>query len=477
MMNNSSSKTNSPIDSGDRVACSEFLAGQLCHRSAMNDSNRGNPLTASGSIIRAFAILALALATSSVAAAPLSNPTGPDAMAPELAETGSGAVLTWIERFDNGHALRFATFDGERFGEAGEIAHGTGWFANWADTPRLFVTPGGDWVAHWPVKSGESTYAYDVVVSRSTDQGESWSLPAIPHRDETQTEHGFVSYFADREGTPHLVWLDGRHTAIDADEPAAREGHVAGNVAGHGSGAAMTLRTASMVGAAFGPSVELDDRVCDCCQTASALTGNGPVVVYRDRSDDEVRDIHIVRRVDGEWTSPAPVAEDGWVIGGCPVNGPDVAADGVQVAAAWFTMANHIPAVRLALSEDAGETFPVTRRFSEGSALGRVQLARHDDDWLLLWMDEVDGGASLKLARIGRDGETRSVRVLADLGPGRGSGFPRMAVVETPRGDRLLVAWTGSDQHPSGERTTHVRTAAFDLGGGSEGGSDSPPAG
>ena len=44
---------------------------------------------------------------------------------------------------------------------------------------------------------------------------------------------------------------------------------------------------------------ELDGRVCDCCQTTAAITNDGPVVVYRDRSDDEVRDMSIVRYVNG----------------------------------------------------------------------------------------------------------------------------------------------------------------------------------
>lgn len=423
-----------------------------------------------------LAVTMLATVDSGATALSLPNPTPPGALAPELTEApgpDDGAILTWLEPDGDGHRLRFATFDGERFGEPGEIARGTGWFANWADTPRLFVAPGGDWIAHWPVKSGESTYAYDVVVSRSTDRGKTWSLPATPHRDGTQTEHGFVSYFADHDGTPHLVWLDGRHTATAMIEGPGNEPHAV-----HAGGsAAMTLRTASMVGATFSPSIELDDRVCDCCQTASTLTDEGPIVIYRDRSPDEVRDIHIVRRVDGRWTASAPVADDGWVIGGCPVNGPDVAARGSRVAAAWFTMAETVPAVRLAVSQDAGASFEHTARFSAGTALGRVQLANLDDGFLLLWMDETEGTATLRLARFDEHGTEADRRTLLQLGAGRGSGFPRMAVVADGGGDRLLIAWTGSIQHSSGERTTHVRTAVFDLGPSRGADSDSPPSG
>ena len=33
----------------------------------------------------------------------------------------------------------------------------------------------------------------------------------------------------------------------------------------------------------------LDARVCDCCQTDVAMTQDGPIVIYRDRSEDLVR--------------------------------------------------------------------------------------------------------------------------------------------------------------------------------------------
>ena len=51
------------------------------------------------------------------------------------------------------------------------------------------------------------------------------------------------------------------------------------------------------------------------------MTADGPVVVYRDRSEQEIRDISIVRLHDGKWSQPSSVFEDNWKINGCPVNG------------------------------------------------------------------------------------------------------------------------------------------------------------
>ena len=53
----------------------------------------------------------------------------------------------------------------------------------------LATLPDGALFAHWLAKSGPSTYAYDVHVVRSTDDGKTWSTSIVPHRDGTRTEH------------------------------------------------------------------------------------------------------------------------------------------------------------------------------------------------------------------------------------------------------------------------------------------------
>ncbi|MGB0513347.1 MAG: hypothetical protein ACPGJE_00745, partial [Wenzhouxiangellaceae bacterium] len=288
--------------------------------------------------------------------------TGPGSMAPGLTvDLGRGTVvLTWIEPRRPGHALRFSVFTDGRFHPPRDIRTGRGWFVNWADTPALHIAPDGMWLAHWLQKSGRQPYAYDIQLARSNDAGARWRDMRPPHRDGTPTEHGFVSHYPESGGGLGLVWLDGRETL--GRESAGRDDK------------AMTLRTARIGqrGDARRPRL-LDQRVCDCCQTDAAITERGPVIVYRDRSSDEIRDIAIVRRTGKAWSEPRPVHEDGWKIGGCPVNGPAIAADGQKVAVAWFTMGDDQRArVRLALSNDAGARFDAPLEFSTGSAVGRV---------------------------------------------------------------------------------------------------------
>jgi len=378
----------------------------------------------------------------------LENPAGNSALAPGLTALpdGSAAILSWIEKDGENHVLKLGRYEGGGFTEVREIARGRDWFANWADTPAVHARADGTWIAHWLEKSADSTYAYDIRASLSSDGGKSWSAPKTPHRDGTPTEHGFVSYFPAEEQRTGIVWLDGRETGAAGEA--------------HDHRGFMTLRTAMIsANGTLEPDQLIDDRVCDCCQTASGTTALGPIVAYRDRTEGEIRDIAVVRRIGGEWTQPRLVHADGWEIGGCPVNGPSLLASGKRVVVAWFTMADDNPAVRFAVSTDAGASFgpPVTR--SPGTALGRVQLAWTDGGFVLGWMEEDEDGARLRIARYSLEGALLDDLVLDRLERGRVSGFPRMA----PIGDRLLLAWTASGRPDGQAGGTRVVTAFIEL--------------
>lgn len=387
----------------------------------------------------ASGVLLLALLAAAVSAElqPVATPADSNSLAPTWTPLSDDrAILSWLQRVDDGYTFRFAVFDGDGFGDVGEVARGEDWFANWADKPGLFALDNGAWLGHWLVKSGPATYAYDVVMAVSTDQGLSWSEPFSPHDDGTQTEHGFVSYFPFNGDQAGVVWLDGRETA-GGDH--GHDGH-AHDHHHHGNGA-MTLRTAVVdaAGQVAEPAL-LDERVCDCCQTASAMTDAGPVVIYRGRSADEVRDIRIVRGLADGWTAPVKVHEDGWRIHACPVNGPALIASSEALIAAWFTLgADNIPRVELVRSQDAGASFSHVATLGQERALGRVDLAWWQDGFVVSWLDQVDGAARLQLARFNRDGVLEDQRELTTLDAGRVSGFPRLVNLND---QHLLMAWT-----------------------------------
>ncbi len=320
------------------------------------------------------------------------------------------------------------------------VAESERFFVNWADFPSVTTDATGALWAHWLLRGDAGGYDYGVRVSRSIDGGASWSEPWTPHEDGTPQEHGFVTLLPMEDGVG-VVWLDGREYSDGPDgSPASRE---------------MTLRfrTAGALGA--GSETLLDGRTCDCCQTDAAMTSQGPVVTYRDRSMDEIRDIYVTRRVAGEWTEGRAVHDDGWHIEGCPVNGPAIVAEGDNVAIAWFTAANEEPRVKVAFSTDAGATFSEPVVVDSGDPSGRVDLLRSPDGSVVVsWLERTGGeGAEVRVRRVWPEGRIGPESAVAVSSGARSSGFPRMASIDD---HALLFAWTDLGSGPSPMISTAV---------------------
>jgi hypothetical protein len=369
---------------------------------------------------------------------------------PNLALSPQGTVyLTWLEPDSGrGHALKFARLEGSAWSVARTIAAGSHWFVNWADFPSLLPLDDRELAAHWLERSGAGRYAYDVRFARSSDGGETWSDPITPHRDSTASEHGFVSMWPAGDGGVGLVWLDGRNF------PVAEARRAAGDSS---SEAEMTLR-AAVVGPDLQLSreAELDSRICDCCQTAAAVTAEGPVVAYRNRDRGEVRDIHVTRFVEGRWTASRPVAQDGWVMNACPVNGPALAARERVVVAAWFTMAGGERRVYAAFSADAGAGFGERIRIDDGSPLGRVAVVLEERGALVSWLEETARAGEVRVRRVTARGEVGPSQTVASTAASRPAGFPRMV----SDGRRVVFAWTDA---PTDSTPLRVRTAIATL--------------
>ena len=381
---------------------------------------------------------------------PATSPAGVDSREPEMTSTADGRIiLSWVEKIGSKrYALRFATRDASSWSTAQTVAEGENWFINWADFPSVIALTDGSLAAHWLVKSGSGTYAYDVNIARSKDGGKTWGRPTVPHTDRTQTEHGFVSLIPLPDGRVGAVWVDGRNLKDHKDEG---DEHTPLPVS-------MTLRYAAIdADGKISDEVQLDDRVCECCQTSAALTSEGAIAAYRDRSDNEIRDIHFVSRQKDNWSGPRPVYSDNWEINGCPVNGPSIAADGRRVAVAWYTGANETPRVKAAFSNDAGASFGKAIEVDDGETLGRVDaLLLPDGSALVCWLSGNAEGGAIKVRRVTADGTLGPAAVIAKTDISRSSGFPRMARL----GDEVHFAWTEFGK-PSYVRTATANISAY----------------
>ncbi|MEM7431550.1 MAG: hypothetical protein AAF351_06375 [Pseudomonadota bacterium] len=376
---------------------------------------------------------------------PLTTPAEVPASSPRLEAGPTGDVtLSWLAPTADGHtALKYSRFSDGGWSPAATVTTEPDMFVNWADLPSVVSMGDGKLAAHWLKPSGGDWYAYDVIFMQSNDNGETWSVPIHPHRDGTKTEHGFVSMYP-AVGATGLIWLDGRKTATrDGNDPYQ-----------HG----MTLRSAAInPGSKIGDEQVVDELICDCCSTDVAVAASGPIVVYRDRTRDEVRDISVARMIDRQWQPSTPIHRDGWVIDGCPVNGPSIIAEGDHVAVAWFTAAT-VPRVQLTISHDSGEHFSTPIEIARDNTMGRVGLAKLDDGYVVSWLSRRHDGLEILIRAVTSEGEIGPVRAVTGLA----KSLSAMSVPQMARyGDLLVFAWTEKDD--AGTRIASARIDIADL--------------
>ncbi len=360
--------------------------------------------------------------------APVKIPISGHSELPYLIEGDDGVLyFSWIEKKDGGLvAFKYSTLENETWSAPELIASGHNWFVNWADYPMLAVNRQGDMLAHYLTKSGEDTYSYDInIVSKKAEVG-AWSLPLVPHSDHTPTEHGFVTMLPLPNGKFQVAWLDGRNTGESHHTP-------------HHNGA-MTIRTALIDrNGNLSGEKELDNRVCDCCQTTGITTENGPIFMYRDRSEMEIRDISIVRKVNQRWTPSLPVARDDWDLAGCPVNGPSVHAMGNKLVLAWYTSAHNQPKVKVIFSDNGGETFGSPMAVDNVNPLGRVDVAMvNANEAIIIWLTSEGANTVIKGRKVRSDGSMGNSFSIAETSASRSSGFPQLAI----HGNTAYYAWS-----------------------------------
>lgn len=357
----------------------------------------------------------------------LPSPGGDGAVEPFVSVAPDGRVhLSWLERAaDSTATVYVASLDAatKTWSKPKVVVSRKDLFVNWADFPSVVPLADGRLLAHWLQRNGAGRYAYDVVMSESRDGGDTWSATSLPHPANVQAEHGFAAILPLAGGGAQVSLLDGSAGASIADEKMR----------------AMQLGWATWSDGGIASRAIVDEKVCDCCQTAMAMTTQGPLIVYRDRSDDDIRDMSVVRQINGAWTAPKSLHDDGWKIDFCPVNGPAVSAVADTVAIVWFTAADSTPRVHATFSTDGGATFAPPVRVDSGAPSGRVDIEMLDGGAALVtWLQKKSGQEAEVMARVvRRDGTLEPPLVVSPTSGARSSGFPRMARTS----DGVVLAW------------------------------------
>lgn len=359
------------------------------------------------------------------------NPTSQNSHYPYLYATENALYMSWLSEDTTGtYSLQYSRYADDQWSSPKTVASDSGWFINWADFPSVIADNSGPVASHWLNKKAGGPYAYNIKISIADSTGK-WQPSIIPHRDNTATEHGFVSMVPWDEKSILVVWLDGRQTANRAEDEY------------YDLSKAMTLRGALITrGGQLQKQFLIDEAVCDCCNTSLAKTPEGAVVAYRNRTDNEIRDIY-VSRFDGQnWSEPRAVFDDEWKIGGCPVNGPKIAASDSTVAVAWHTGAGESPTTKIAISSDNGKTFDDPILLSKKRSLGRTDAAIHNGNIYISWLENGDKEESkLQLAIFNTEDRTPQIETISPIDGSRDTGFPQMEVYD----GQLFFAWTDAD--------------------------------
>jgi len=386
--------------------------------------------------IGAFGVLAIswavghAQAPAALNVESLNSPAGANSSVPQMTVQGDRIVLSWVEREGTKSALKFAERTATGWSTPVVVVSSDHLMVNSADVPSVRAMPEGAFAAHWMQESGPDPEAYDLRVAWSSD-GKTWTAPVAPNRDKTMTQHGFATLFPIADGGTGVIWLDGRTT--------------------HGEEGDMQLRAAIFDKTHKSLSDSLiDSRVCECCPTSVALTADGPIAAYRNRSPADIRDIYVTRLAAGKWSMPVLVHRDNFKIEACPINGPAIAANGKDVAVAWFTAPNEKQQSLVAFSHDGGVTFGKAAKVEDAGTLGRMQVAFAPDGAVIVgWVEFANEKSMFMVRRIDAAGTRGPSVVVAGLS---GTRFPRMVVAK----NEAVLAWTESEKDSSRVKTARI---------------------
>ena len=357
-----------------------------------------------------------------------------------LFSTDKDLFISWTEQVLDSNFLYITKLENDSWTNKRLITKGTDWFVNWADFPSISLNEvSGSIFSFHLQKSSQETFSYDV--NYHINSKETWNDMNKIHDDNTFSEHGFVSSIPYKDGFM-VSWLDGRNTYGVGDH-------------GHAKGA-MTIRSAVLDsnGNIVSQNV-IDKMVCECCQTSMAISGGIPIVVYRNRSDSEIRDIYFSRYIDSNWSDPEPVHDDGWEINGCPVNGPNVDSYGDNVVVSWFSASKGRPKVNLKFSTDNGRTFgdKILIDEVENFPLGRVDIEFiSETEAMISWLSTVDGKGKLLIRKIKTNGDIGPIKVVDEVSTERSTGFPQIEEFN----DDVYISWTDNSESGKKVRVTKI---------------------
>ena len=338
---------------------------------------------------------------------------------------------------DSTDVLYVSEYLDKKFASPIEVTRGKDWFVNWADFPVMgSFNKSGKYAISWLQKSNLGTYDYDIHIAISDEKLHNWDTQFVLHKDSIAAEHGFLNLASYGE---HIAasWLDGRNTKL----PDGNYGN-------------MALRHAvfNEHGEVL-ESIQLDDRVCDCCQIDMAIDNQDKYIAFRDRSKLEYRDNKLKIFKNNNWSDNINLDKEHWKIAGCPVNGPAIALGSSTLATLSFTNIEDDPSVwlKIAAKDDLQEINRI--KINENYTIGRVDIVNlHGDLYATSWIEQAVDIYQVHIATY--DSNTRKLQSIAQvpIDYSRKSGVPRMVLFE----NKLFLVFVDVNDQEFRVKTIHV---------------------
>lgn len=360
-----------------------------------------------------------------------------DAAEPALAAAGDGTIYAaWVEHRPKREAdVMFTRLDqnGNAVSQPVRVNPREGQASAWrGDPPTIATAKDGSIYVGWTGRSAAEGHATDIFLSTSRDGGRTFEQPVKVNDDKELVVHGMHSIGVDGNGRILLAWLDERSVKMEMTDEK-------GKMDEHKMEANREVYVASSTdgGRTFSKNILVAREACPCCKTALTVAPDGRVyVAWRQVLPGNYRHIAVASSTDSgqSFSEPVIASDDKWMIAGCPVSGPALAASSDNMLRVLWYSAGEAgsPGLYWSESRDGAKTFTSRRALAEGTAFGNPQLLAGQGNTLTaVWEGLQNGVSKIVVARLDNAGEPVATEI-----PHRGK-LPTAAATR----DQLLITY------------------------------------